>query len=49
MSDIGSAGNGLWYTANKTKVKHNPIKIATKQAITVFQSPKIDALPTSML
>ncbi len=46
---MGRAGSGLWNTARSTNVKHRPINIATKQAITVFQSPRMDAFPTRIL
>ena len=37
------------FPCKKSDFKLRTIKIATKQAITVFQSPNIDALPTKML
>lgn len=37
--EIGRAGRAFLVTARRSNVKHRPIRIATKHAIVVFQSP----------
>ena len=44
----GKAGKALRQIAKNMRVKHKPIKMATKQAKVVFQSPSALALPTKM-
>lgn len=39
VMEIGRAGKAFRSTASNSSVKHNPIKIARKQAMVVFQSP----------
>ena len=44
----GKAGRARRKMAKNIKVKHNPIRMATKQAKVVFQSPYELAFPTKM-
>ena len=46
---MGRAGRAFLTMANMRRVRQSPIRIATKQAITVFQSSAVAALPTSTL
>lgn len=47
--EIGNAGRACRNMASRINVKQSPIRIATKQANVVFQSPEAEALPTRTL
>ena len=44
----GNAGKALLQIARNMRVKHKPMRMATKQAKVVFQSPSALAFPTRM-
>ena len=46
---MGRAGSAFLKMARSSSVKQRPIKMATKQARVVFQSPYDDAFPTNTL
>lgn len=39
VMEMGRAGSALRQMANSSRVRHSPIRMATKHAIVVFQSP----------